>query len=196
MESKLSGDTTCDLGESFSVSLTELEEYRDKVKRHAAEKNGQAFFNGSADHAAIIFESLLESANSSIRILSRRLDNAVYGRDTIVQKLIQFLGRDNTSVEILVEDGDADISLSHPFAIALKGHGDKVSVWQLPESVASSINYRFAVSDNGYRFQPDKNEKWKAFAAFGDTKGHQKLNELFDSLLQVSRAGGNQVDIG
>jgi hypothetical protein len=194
MEPELSDNF--DVSAEFSIAPQEdadLAEYRDKVQRHATEKNGQAFFNGSADHAAIIFESLLDGASSKIRLLSRRLDNAVYGRTAIVEKLAKFLRQENASVEILVEDSDADLALSHPFASALKGHEGKVSVWQLPESVASSINYRFAVSDNGYRFQPDKSEKWKAFAAFGDTKGHRKLNELFDSLLEISSANRIQV---
>lgn len=161
----------------------EIKAYRDHIKRLASERNGETVFNGSADHAAVIMESLFSSAQKCVRILTGDLNAKVYGATPVVQRARQFLGHEDHKIQIIVED--LNVSGSHPLVEELADE-DGFEMYQLDADVAQRVSFHFSTADDDcFRFEREKNSH-AAIAAFGDADTTQHLNSVFDDLLELS----------
>jgi len=161
----------------------EIEKYRDRIKLLARERNGAPIYNGSPDHAAIIVEHLFLAAHSEVRILSGDLNSRVYGTSGVVQRAREFLAHSNRRLRILLER--ETYSPTHPLVAELTPERN-VQIAVIPALVTGALKYHLATADNDcFRFEPEK-ENHVAVAAFGDEKSTANLNEIFDSIWDMS----------
>lgn len=157
----------------------DLDLYRDHITRLAAERTGQAVYNGSADHATIIVENMFAAAQDNVRILSGDLNAKIYGTEPVVQRAKQFLGHSSHRLQILVED--VTFSASHPLIAAI-GDDPNVEIRHIPAALSSRISFHFMTADKDcYRFEGEKNSH-VAVAAFGDFDTTAHLTELFSHI--------------
>lgn len=167
-----------------------LEQYRELVQKLARKRDGEAFYNESLDHAAIIAENMFGHAHDRVSILTGKLDARVYGPETVIEKAKIFLVDPKHSLRILIEDGVEELK-NHPLmnlirAIApsdntLGKHGN-VEIRQVPDRVKSSYQFHFLVADgDSYRFEQNKAQP-VAVAAFGEPKGATNLEGIFNRL--------------
>lgn len=144
-----------------------------------ADRSGEAIYNGSADHAAIIVQNLFIAAKKQVRLLTGDLNARVYGARAVVERAEQFVGHSDHSLEILVEEWNA--SRSHPLIEGVGGN-DNVTFLQVPASLSEKITYHMMTADDDcFRFEREKNSH-AAVAAFGDVKTTTHLNELWLSI--------------
>ena len=73
--------------------------------------------NGSENHAAIIVERMFANANTHMRILTRRLDPAIYADDEVLLQAQSFASNPDSSTRILVEDISDDSLEIHDMGI-------------------------------------------------------------------------------
>lgn len=157
----------------------EIKVYREHIKHLAARRDGEAVFNGSADHAAVIVENLLASAQNSARLLTGDLNAKVYGSPAVVERAKQFLGHSDHRLEIVVEN--VTFSPSHPLVQAIGGE-ENVSFYHVPEQISHTLPYHFMTADHDcFRFEREKNSH-VAVAAFGDVDTTTHLNTIFDTI--------------
>lgn len=163
-----------------------MDDYREDVERLAVLRTGEAFYNSSIDHAAVIIEKMFRHAKSEICIITKQLNGRVFGQDQVVDEARRFLSNANHSVKILMEDGPNSLSEGHPLVQELKQHPAGYEIKRLPNDLMADVQYHFTVADDdSYRFEPNKNE-WVAVASFGDKKGAKRLREVFDALWAAS----------
>jgi hypothetical protein len=159
-----------------------MEEYRETVRRLAGERSGESFYNNSPGHAAIIFESLLGTAEHEICFITTALNPDVFGQSEVVDAAQRFLSNGSHRMRILFEqEPNEAVSTGHPFVQEINQHNN-IEARQLPPFLVDNLPYHFAVADaDSFRFEPDKS-KWEASAAFGDERNGRKLQSVFDSL--------------
>ncbi|MBD1210046.1 MAG: hypothetical protein H9535_16555, partial [Ignavibacteria bacterium] len=164
-----------------------MDDYKEKVKRLAHERTGESFYNNSPDHAAIIIESLLETAQSEACIVTTAMNPDVFGREAVVSAARHLLSDAKRSMRILIETDPVDaVSPGHPLVQELRQH-NAVEVRQIPSLISNDMDYHFTVVDgDSFRFEPDK-QKWEASAAFGDERNGKKLKSIFDSVWEMSQ---------
>ena len=160
-----------------------LDNYRERVRELALKRDGEPIYNGSLDHAGIIVEQMFVSAHDQVSILTGALNARVYGTASVIEKVDIFLAGSDTTVRILVEANEDQIT-DHPFFERLSKHMGKgdLEVKRVPENWQEFYEYIFLVmDDDSFRFEEDKT-KHAAIAAFGDKEGGHHLTEIFDSL--------------
>ncbi|HEX8579915.1 MAG TPA: hypothetical protein VF655_10020 [Allosphingosinicella sp.] len=161
----------------------DLESYRDKIRLAARERAGAPIYNGSPDHAAIIVEELFLSANSHVRLLSGDLNARVYGAPGVVRRAREFLSHSNHDLRILLER--ETYSPSHPLIEEMAGQRN-VKIAVMPQSIRDALKYHFMTADEDcFRFEPEK-ELHVAVAAFGDRPTTGNLNEIFETIWDLS----------
>ena len=162
--------------------------YREKVEALARKRDGTPLYNDSVEHAAIILQSMLSSAQRSVKVLTGELNKEAYGRRAIVDQVKQFIEDESHSLQILYEDKTLEqegAKERHPFLEAVAGKS-RVELRHVPEQLQSRYEFHFMVVDGDcYRFEPNK-EKFGAVAVFGDTQGGENLEELFSTLWSSS----------
>jgi len=165
-----------------------LEQYRELVQKLARKRDGEAFYNESLDHAAIIAENMFGYAHDRVSILTGKLDARVYGPEAVVDKARIFLVDPKHSLRILVEDGIEELK-SHPLMklfcngknAAVGKHGN-AEIRKVPDDLRGTYKFHFLVTDgDSYRFEQDKT-KPVAVAAFGEAKGGANLEGIFNKL--------------
>lgn len=153
--------------------------YKDRVFALAAKRDGEAVYNGSPDHAAIIVERIFASAERHVRLLTGDLEVKVYGDPAVVQAARRFLSKPEHKLDILVES-DA-FGTSHPLVDGMGKLGN-LEVRRVPDDLSERVPYHFMTGDTDcFRFERDKNSH-TAVAAFGDAAAATNLNGIFDSL--------------
>ena len=157
----------------------ELKQYREEVERLVAERSGEAIYNGSADHAAVIVENVFIAARNKVRLLTGDLNARVYGARNVVTRAQQFLGHTDHELEVLVEEWNAN--RSHPLLEEI-GENENVTFYQIPSRLSAEISYHLMTADEDcFRFEREKNSH-AAVAAFGDGETTEHLNKLWDSI--------------
>jgi len=164
-----------------------LHHYRAQIDRLI---NGRAekeyMLNGSEAHAAIIIERMFANAENQMRILTRRLDPAIYADEEVLAQVESFASDPNTVTNIIVEDISAQ-SLSVHRLFKLAQVLPNVHIHRLPEHLSEKIGFNYSVMDRrGYRFEDDKTQV-NAIARFNnDLAFTNDAADYFDSLWQAS----------
>ena len=141
--------------------------------------------NGSEDHAAIIVERMFVHAESEMRILTQRLDPAIYEADGVIQQLNSFASNPETQTKIIVEN-ISDEALSAHKIFRISKRLPNVEVRRLPNDISSELKFNFSVMDRrGYRFESDKN-KVNAIVRFDDAAFTSDVLDYFDGLYGAS----------
>lgn len=161
----------------------DLKQYREHVKKLAAQRVGEPVYNGSADHATVIVENMFAAARNHIRVLTGDLDAKVYGTLRVVERARQFVAHDGHRLEILVES--ASFNSTHPLIEAVANESN-VSIREIPADLSARIGFHFMTADDDcFRFEREKNTH-AAVAAFGDVETARHLNEIFQHVKTVS----------
>ncbi len=156
-----------------------LDGFREKVEAAALQRKGEAIFNASTDHAAIIAEVMFGTAMKRMRILTGALFAPVYATDAALANAKKFLDERNGKLSILIEH--ADDAGDHPFFQRFGAHRN-VEVRVVPDELQTTYSYHLLVADDdSYRFERDKLNH-SAVAAFGDRAGAASLGSVFDDL--------------
>lgn len=172
-------------GEARNAGRAAMDDYIERVARAAAEKNGEPVFNGSIDHARVIAEAMFKNAQNTVDIFSGQMNARVYGPDKVVDEAEQFLAVPSRRMRVIVEDGNV-VSIQHPLFARLQ-HANNLEIRLLSPEVSRVIKFHLMVADGDcYRFESDK-EKVAAIAAWGDDKGGKNLQNIFNSLWNISR---------
>lgn len=156
-----------------------MRSYKERVWALAARRDGEAVYNGSPEHAAIIVERLFASANGHVRLLTGDLEAKVYADPLVVQAAQRFLSHADRRLDVLVEDDN--FSRSHLLWNSI-GPAENAHFYKVPAELSERIPYHFMTADSDcFRFERDKNSH-TAVAAFGDQAATTNLNGIFDSL--------------
>jgi len=162
-----------------------LEEYRTRISRLISSRSPESVLNGSADHAAVLVERMFAGAQTSMRILTRQFNPAVYGADDLCDYAFRFAAKPVSMTRILIEDAEPERLYNHPFVVQARGNTN-IEFRHLPAEKSAALEINFSVMDDtGYRFEHDKNVP-VAVASFGDVKLPERLNQFFDEMWEES----------
>lgn len=148
-------------------------------------------YNKDITHAAVITRVLLQHARHKVRLLSNKLDSALYGTESVKDHIVGFLRKDGTSLHILVE---ADLSKDHPVRRLVADGSctrERLKIKRVPPALTEKYSFNYLVADEfGYRFENDRRE-YAAFASFYERAGNDdgdgqtnvdRLIDFFDKL--------------
>lgn len=159
--------------------VVDLTAYKERVWQLAEKRDGEAIYNGSPEHAAVIVERLFATAEHHVRLLTGDLEAKVYAETEVIQSATRFLAHGDHKLDVLVEDDS--FSRFHPFWVAV-GACENAQFYHAPQELSELIPYHFMTADDkSFRFERDKNTH-TAVAAFGDAVVTTNLNGIFDSL--------------
>lgn len=163
-----------------------MDRYRTDVEKFAAQRTGESFYNNSPDHAAIIIETLLATAEREVCLITHSLSPEIFGRAEISSAAQKFLSDGTHSLRLLFETNPQEtVSPGHPLIQELVQH-NAVEARRLPALMVSDMPYHFTLADaDSFRFEPNKH-RCEASAAFGDERHGRKLQSVFDELWEVS----------
>lgn len=164
---------------------TYSEDLNDKLR------NEQPFgtFNRDITHAAVITRAGFQYASSKVRLLSHKLDSALYSTSLLKDHVSPFLDKEGASLHILVETDALD---NHPIWDFIQDGGyddEQLTIKRVPSDLVERYKFNYLVVDDfGFRFEEDR-EEYAAVASFheGDSKAMiESLISFFDDLEERS----------
>lgn len=185
----------------------EQQVYAELVDKLSFGRENKEISNGKPEHAVYLIARLFAVARSKVRLYSDHLKHAahivpsdesskkidIYGAHEVISNAANFLLKEGTSLEIVVENDLANLA-THPLVKALQkvqesgGFSNKVHIKKLTEEahqalITAKFDYHFMVADdNAYRIETDENPiNFKARANFNDTEYGSGLVRMFDS---------------
>lgn len=163
-----------------------LRNYRNQIDRLIRGESDLGYMlNGSEAHASIIVERMFAHAETEMRVLTRRLDPAIYADDDVIRQAESFASDPKTVTRFIVED-ISDSSLAIHEMKRLADALPNIEIKRLPESIARDLKFNFTLMDSkGYRFEDDKT-KVNALVRFDDPDFVHDASVYFDSLWNVS----------
>jgi hypothetical protein len=171
---------------SDTAGLSHIAEYQKFVAEMAKAIDSAPFMNRDADHAAVVFEKLFETAALDVEILTHALDATVFGKPEIISAAKAFVERGG-NIRVLHE---ADLANDHPFVEGVTSHGaGSLSILPLARQRKEDHQYNFAVVDAAsYRFEPDRKVK-EAIVRFNDPAAGANLHAIFAGMFEDSLRG-------
>lgn len=133
-------------------------------------------------------DSLLQTAERSVCIVSPTLDVRLFGTPDCVELLSRFARRAAVpNVRILVEDVRAIAESGHRLLELARRLPSKIALRRLPDEVPEEVMRNFVVVDErGYWVVPDR-ESWSGFCNDNDRVEARRLVDEFDRLFDRSR---------
>ena len=157
-------------------------EYRERLRNALETKAPFNTHNSSIMHATEIIANGFLVSRKQVRLLSYYLDPALYGADYVKDAMRKFLKKQDTKLNILVEQ---DISQNHPIMALCREFKDRVIIKRVPDKLVATYSHNFMTMDNwGYRFEYNR-KKLVATASFNEKSQIEVLKMLknwFDSL--------------
>jgi len=165
-----------------------LEYYRDQIDRLLRGESSEKFMlNGSEEHAAIIIERMFATAKKDMKIMTRRLDPAIYAGEEVLAQMESFASDPSTSTKIIVEDIPVE-SLSVHGMYGYHKALPNVEIRRLRADIADQLKFNFSVMDSEkYRFEADKTAV-NATVRVDDPRFANEAAEYFDALWEISTA--------
>lgn len=162
--------------------------YRSSVARVFAGLSDEPVFNGSLEHARVVVEEGFRAARKSVRLVTNRLDTVCYGEPDVLRAATDFLNRDDTNLEVIVEDERAFSDCAGVIDELKRAGGDRVLFRQVPHDVIGLYRYNMMlVDDTAYRFEQDRDEHLAVVAGGPANRDHMvKLEAAFDALRKLS----------
>jgi len=143
--------------------------------------------NGSEHHAAIIVERMFANANTDMRILTRRLDPAIYADEEVLLQAESFASNPDSDTRILVEDINEQSLAIHGMN-KLTSKLPNMEIRRLKPEVSKKLKFNYSIMDSKiYRFENDKN-KVNATVRRDDQAFAQDAANYFDELWETSVA--------
>lgn len=160
-----------------------LADFEDRVRWASRHMDGEAFSVATPDHGRIVVARLFAVASRSVRILGGSLDSRVYASPEVLTSARQFLTGRDVELKILLDVDQVDARRSHPFLQMVESFQAKVSVGILAVGAAELVDIHFIVADGlSYKLKSPK-KVVSSIAAFGDRKGAENLESIFDAFL-------------
>ncbi len=195
----------CELADKNSIEGIDkdsLDAYRDDLRdaRETARKTNRASegkLNATKAHAAVMISEIFKDADSEACLLTGSLNKDVYGQKGVVDAVLKFLSKDDSSLKIIFEElsgNEADIQslFQHPLlcAILKRNLGDRVEIkFVTTQDARDQIGSHCLVVDGGRTFRFEKNKKEPiAIGQFGNVEDGKILygwfSNLWDTVLQ------------
>ncbi len=179
--------------------MENLDEYR-KLLRFFAEKGSNRMFpNDSKNHASVVLETIYDFSKEKVRIYTDKMSGSFSSDEKAIKALYNFLSKQNTSVEILVEDDSLVKNKNSDFYKKIinfdENKKNRIITKKSNQNFKNSLKsfskngeiFYFTLGDKSmYRLQAiDKNEQqeklYSAFVCFNDTISVSKISEIFDT---------------
>ncbi len=166
--------------------MENLRQYARRVDRTLSRGEQFSAYSQDTYHAVTILVAVFKYAKEEVLRLSNKLDHALYGNFSLLEKMEGFLRDRRGSLRILVE---TDIDREHPIAQLAAEQSCNISIRHIPYGAQYGYKYNFLVVDNtGYRYAEDRAQPgafWNINKA-GSEKEIDTLRELFESLSKKS----------
>lgn len=163
-----------------------LNDYIVKLQTALSESEPFSGFNKDISHAIAVICSALYVARRKVLLLSNRLDPLLYATLTFDHAINQFLERDGTHLDVLVEKPD-EIDQQHPIRLLAERYPGKVEVNAIPADKVEQYEFNFMVVDDiGFRFERNR-DSHGAVVSFNETDAErtemrERLVKIFDFL--------------
>lgn len=161
--------------------------YQQQVDDLAAEGKSFRISNRNVEHAAVLLDAILRTAEQEVRLFCGNLSESFYGQDRLKKALINYLHKPGSRLQILVQE---KLPKNHVVLQALQPYIDnKVEVRYI--ELTHKVSH-FAVLDRkGYRFEFTHHEAnpalVEAVANFNEPDIASKLADQFDVLFSTAK---------
>ena len=169
--------------------MKDLEAYSDRINKELSNKNPVRAYNRDISHAAVITSAAFRYASTEVRLLSHKLDRALYNENLLQNSIAPFLERKGTSLHILVE---TDLPSTHPIWRFMEEGSyshEQLTIKKVPPELVDRYQFNYLVADEfGYRFEGDR-EEYAAVASFHESDSVSTIKDLvgfFDKLERQS----------
>lgn len=171
--------------------MTNIEGYKEILKRCADSDSEEFINNSSGDHAAAMIEQLFLKAKNMVRIFTDHLNPQIYNRPYIIESVADFMKKSDSRLEIIMQlKEDSAVSPSeNGFLSALKEYKDKITIYEA-DGDTKKINNHFMVINTakGYamRYEIDINKKI-ATGTFNAGDAGKNLYDYFDTWINSKK---------
>ena len=147
--------------------------------------------NGQPKHAKYLMETIFNKAEKKVLIFTGHLNDYIYGNDDdkLVNNVIVFLDKQNTSLQIIIQENIEEdiIKAKKIIAFAIeKNLTNKIQIFVGNDAIRN-INAHFAIADDIiYRLEYN-HEKTLAEANFNDPATNKELLKIFKVLKNNSK---------
>lgn len=173
--------------EYMNISLDDVT-YYEKVVDLANSNSEELISNSNINHAKILIHQLLIRAKKSIRILSSRLDTAIYDDQRILDALESLVKRQIVKIEVLIQFPEK-IEKANKFLEICRGYFNCV-IKKVRNPKDEQLNSHYIIMDEkAYRFCADaipENGSVKAFATFNDPAMANRLTQWFNKFFNTA----------
>ena len=167
--------------------MKDLEAYSERINKELSSENPVRAYNKDISHAAVITSAAFRYASTEVRLLSNKLDRALYNENLLENSVAPFLAKQGTSLHILVE---TDLPSTHPiWEFVKKGNysHEQLTIKKVAPKLMSKYQFNYLVADEfGYRFEGDRKE-YAAVASFHESDSVSTINDLIDFFDKLER---------
>ena len=178
-----------------------IDQFAKDLRNAFRKKKPYTLSNRDILHATEIAVEGIRHSEKRVRILSHKLDISLYGDPRLLDAVKEFLKKDGSSMEILVEssivEGQFSEANQHPMiSLARQQDDEKMRIWLVPEDLVEKYQFNFMTFDNfGYRLEANR-KKFSATAGFHSEETEEfvrKLDGFFEYLKKRSKPISNTV---
>lgn len=168
--------------------MQSLETYAKELERALKRKEAFRTYNRDMHYMAETIACVFRFAEKEINLLSKTLDVAIYGDYVMRERMLEFLRKPGTKLNVLVE---TEIGAEHPVQQARAEFPGKVDIGIVPEALQETYEFNCMLVDAyGYWFAHNRNSPWgvASFHEEGTREMHASLVKFFGRLKERSRA--------
>ncbi len=162
-----------------------MQDYTSSVKNSARNNTNKRFANSNLEHAKLLTEELIKSADTEICMLTDSFHDKFYS--SVKPTLIQFLEKQNASLKVIIANNNSnvlnDLVSKYPKQVLKK----VITFDKLPKDKDSDEYINYLINDtNGFRYEySDKNLNdgiVEAIANFNSQEERDRLKNHFDEI--------------
>ena len=162
-----------------------MKDYKNSVKDSAAKNINKRFANSSLEHAKLLTEELVKSANTEVCVLTDSFHDKFYS--SVKPTLMNFLEKPNTTLKVIIANNNSkvlnDLISKYPEQVLKK----VITFDKLPKDKDSDEYINYLINDtNGFRYEySDKNLNdgiVEAIANFNSQEERERLKSHFDEM--------------
>lgn len=166
--------------------MKDLEAYSARINKELSNKSPVRAYNRDISHAAVITSAAFRYASAEVRLLSNKLDRALYNENLLENSVAPFLAGKGT-LHILVE---TDLPSTHPIWGFMKNGSyihEQLTIKKVPPALVDRYQFNYLVADEfGYRFEADR-EECAAVASFHESDSVPTIKDLVDFFDKLER---------
>ncbi|SFV87026.1 hypothetical protein MNB_SUP05-SYMBIONT-4-396 [hydrothermal vent metagenome] len=157
-----------------------IKKYENKVIECLNAQQDDIILNSDINHAGILIKQIFLNAVHTVNLLSNKLDAQLYERVEIINAIRSFLNRGG-KLNVAIE-GDIDKKSTNMQKLLAEY---KIQPTVVPGWLKKQYEYNFlTMDDTGYRFEGSR-EEHKASVNFGDKNQTEKLNAIFNKIVEL-----------